>query len=611
MTDKTTKHEVVIRLCGDSGDGVQLVGSELATTSALMGNDIGTLPDFPAEIRAPRGSIAGVSGYQLNIGSYDIHTPGDDADCLVAFNPAALKSNLHYLKQNGTLIVDRNSFAEKNLKMAGYEENPLENGELEGFQLIEVEITENTRKALSETELSHKAKDQCKNFYALGLVSWLYNRPLNHSIDMLAAKFKKRPEVAEANTLALRGGFAYGEMSELHIVQTDIPPAQLPAGSYRSVSGNTALVYGMLAASEASKQKLFYAGYPITPASDILHELFKHQEFNLNIFQAEDEIAAACAAIGASYAGAIGVTASSGPGISLKSEAINLAVMTELPLLVIDVQRAGPSTGMPTKTEQSDLFQALFGRSGDSALPILAPSQPSESFETAYEAIRIALKYRTPVMLLSDSYIGNGTEPWKLPDISKLAPIQTNFATNADEFKPYKRDAKTLARQFAVPSMAGFEHRIGGLEKEDETGNVSYDPENHHEMTQIRAEKISRIADEIGGLYQDGEDSGDLLIIGWGSTYGAIRTAVDAVRERSEKSITHVHLRWLNPLHPNLGEKLSQFKRVLVPEMNMGQLLLLLRGTFGTQIDGFNQVKGLPFSAEVLSREFESVLETC
>jgi 2-oxoglutarate ferredoxin oxidoreductase subunit alpha len=608
MTKKVIQHEVVIRLCGDSGDGVQLVGSELANTSALMGNDIGTLPDFPAEIRAPRGSIAGVSGYQLNIGSYDIHTPGDDADCLVAFNPAALKSNLHYLKKNGTLIVDVNSFADKNLKMAGYTENPLVNGSLEGYQVLEVEITENTRKSLADTELSHKAKDQCKNFYSLGLVSWLYNRSLEHSISMVTKKFKHKPEVVDANVLALRGGFAYGEMSELSVSTVEIPPAHLRAGTYRSISGNLGIVYGLLAASEKSGLKLFYAGYPITPASDILHELFKYQEFDQRIFQAEDEIAAICAAIGASYTGAIGVTASSGPGISLKSEALNLAVMTELPLVVIDVQRAGPSTGMPTKTEQSDLFQALFGRSGDSQIPVIAPSQPSDAFEIAYEAVRIAIKYRTPVMMLSDSYIGNGAQPWRIPDTTTLKAIAPEFATDKDAYKPYLRDQKTLARQWAVPGMVGFEHRIGGLEKENETGSVSYSPENHHKMTEIRAGKIQRVQDEIGDLYQDGESQGDLLVIGWGSTYGAIRTATEKIRKTNSKKITHVHLRWLNPLHPILGQLIKNFKTVVVPEMNMGQLQMVLRATFAMDIKGINQVKGLPFSSELLEQEILKML---
>jgi 2-oxoglutarate ferredoxin oxidoreductase subunit alpha len=609
MTKKNQLNDVVIRLAGDSGDGMQLIGTELANASAIMGNDIGTLPDFPAEIRAPRGTVAGVSGFQINIGAHDIHTPGDDADCLVALNPAALKSNISYLKANGVLIVDTNSFDDKGLKYADYSTNPLEDGSLAKFQIIKIDITTNNRKALEGLPLSHKDIDRCKNYYTYGVICWLYSRNYEHAIETLKHKFAKKPDIMEANILALKAGYVYGDVTETYISQSEIQEAHLEAGKYRSITGTQALVYGLLAGAEKSGLNILYSGYPITPASEILHELFKMQHFNVKIVQAEDEIAAAGIAIGASFAGSLGVTASSGPGLMLKMEAISLAVMTELPMIVINVQRGGPSTGLPTKTEQADLLQALFGRSGEAHLPVIAAFRPNDCFETTIEAIKIAVKYRTPVIILSDAYIANGSEPWIIPDLANIPIIDTNLAKDLETYKPYKRNEKSLAREWAIPGMPGFEHRIGGLEKKENDGSVNYSPENHHAMTRIRFEKIERIADDMSPLYVDGPSSGDLLVLGWGSTYGAIRTAVEKIRtDKSDKKLTHIHLKWVNPMHPDLVKYIKNFKHIIIPEMNLGQLLMLVRAKYLVEAEGLNMVRGLPYTSKELIEKFMTYL---
>ena len=593
MSTKIEKENIVIRLCGDSGDGMQLIGKELANTSAIFGNDIGTLPDFPAEIRAPKGTVAGVSGYQLNIGSYDIHTPGDLVDCLIAMNPAALKANIKYLKDNGAVIVDSHSFSEKNLKLAGYDENPLSDSSLDSYQLFAVDITQNTRLALEHSELSSKNKDRCKNFYALGMVSWMFQRPLEHAIKTLNTKFKTKEDILDANITTLKAGYNYCDITEMFLAPTLVKPASLEAGNYRSITGNSATVLGVLAAAEISGIKIFYGGYPITPASDILHDFFAYEHLDVKIFQAEDEIAAIGAAIGASYAGDLGVTASSGPGIALKTEAIGLAAMTELPLLIINVQRSGPSTGMPTKTEQADLFQAVFGRNGETPIPVISASRPADCFDTVYEACRIAIKYMTPVMFLSDGYIANGSEPWKIPEMDNLREVKINERDQSEEFLPYKRDAESLARAWTIPGEKGLEHRIGGLEKSEDFGDVSYDPENHFKMSKIRQEKIERAGNDFSPLYVDGDITGDILLLGWGSTYGTIRTTVEKLRKENI-SVCHIHLRWLNPLHPDLEKYMTGFKKVIIPEINLGQLITIIRAKYLINAIGFNIMKGLP-----------------
>jgi 2-oxoglutarate ferredoxin oxidoreductase subunit alpha len=599
--------EVTIRLAGDSGDGMQLAGSELATTSALVGNDIGTYPDFPAEIRAPAGTLPGVSGFQLHFSSYDIHTPGDEYDVLIAMNPAALKTNLKGLKPNGILIVNTDSFTERNLQLAHYETNPLEDGSLDKYQLFPVAITTLTRKALEELNLSQKVVDRCKNFFALGMTFWLFNRPMDHTINLIKQKFGKKPELVEANIRALKAGYNYCEATELFITSYEVRPAKLTPGKYRNVTGNTGLVLGLIAASQKAGLPLFLGSYPITPASDILHELSRYKNFGVITFQAEDEIAAVTSAIGASYSGGIGVTSTSGPGLALKTEAVGLAVSAELPLVVIDVQRAGPSTGMPTKTEQGDLLFAVYGRNSDAPVAVLAASRPADCFETAFEAVRIALKYMTPVILLSDGYLANGAEPWRIPSVKELPEIPVEFATDAESFAPYLRDEKTLARPWAVPGTPGLEHRIGGLEKEAVTGNVSYDPRNHEYMVRMREEKIERIADEIPPIEVDGPDTADLLVLGWGSTYGSIRTAVEH-KQKEGKSVARVHLRWLNPLPKDLGDVLSRFKRVLIPENNRGHLLRIIRSNYLIPAIGLNKVQGQPFSASEIEHKIDEIL---
>jgi 2-oxoglutarate ferredoxin oxidoreductase subunit alpha len=599
--------QVTIRFAGDSGDGMQLAGSQFTNTSAIVGNDVATLPDFPAEIRAPAGSLPGVSGFQIHFAGHDIYTPGDQPDVLVAMNPAALKTNLRDLVPGGLIIVNTDEFNETNLKKAGYETNPLEDRSLAGYQVVKVPITRLNAEALKDSGLSAQQIDRSKNFFALGLMYWLYDRPLEPTMRWIDEKFAKNPQVAEANKRTLKAGYHFGETAELFTVHFRVPPAHLPPGRYRNITGNEATALGFLTASKLADRPLFYGSYPITPASDILHELARFKNFGVRTFQAEDEIAAIGAAIGAAYGGAIGLTGTSGPGFALKSEALNLAVMTELPLVVIDVQRAGPSTGMPTKTEQADLLQALFGRNGESPVPVVAPATPGDCFTMAIEAVRIAIKYMTPVVFLSDAYLGNSSEPWRIPSIQDLPRIDVRFATDPETFQPYARDPETLARPWAIPGTPGLEHRIGGLEKSDITGNVSYDPDNHHRMVTLRAERIARIANDIPNVEVFGEPEGDLLVLGWGSTYGFIRSAVQRVQAEG-LAVSHAHLRYLNPFPSNLGEVLAGFRKVLIPELNLGQLLLLVRGRYLVDAIGLNKVAGRPFRvAEIQEKIYELV----
>ena len=603
--------EAVIRFADDSGTGMQVSGDQFANTSALFGNDLSTLPDFPAEIRAPAGTLAGVSSFQVRFSSTDIHTPGDHVDLLIAMNPAALKNNLKLVKPNGIILTNEPSFNNaKNLRLAGYDQNPLQTSELDKYQVITVDMIDLTNKALEEfTELSKKDKDRAKNMFALGMVFWLFNRPLEHTVKWIQTYFDRpnRRQYIEPNIAALKAGYVYAEATELFATSYEVKPATLQPGKYRNINGNTGLVFGLLAASQKSGLPLFYSGYPITPASAILHELASYKRFGARAFQAEDEIAAMCAAIGAAYGGSLAVTASSGPGIALKQEALGLAISVELPLIVCNIQRGGPSTGLPTKTEQSDLFQAVGGRHGESPLPVLATSRPSDCFDTIYEAARVAIKYMTPVLLLSDGYLGTGTEPWSVPDLNSLPDIQPQFATDPEGFEPYMRDPVTLARPWAVPGTPGLEHRIGGLEKEDVTGIVSYDSENHQKMTLYRAEKVQRVAQDIPPTETFGDSSGELLILGWGSSYGSIRAATEQLRAEG-RSVSSVHLRWLNPLPNDLGDVLKRFKRVLIPEMNLGQLRQYIRAEYLINAEGLNKVQGLPiFASEIVSKA-ESML---
>jgi len=608
--EKTTKvlEEVTIRFAGDSGDGMQLTGTQFTNTTAVLGNDLSTLPDFPAEIRAPAGTTYGVSGFQIHFGSNDILTPGDSCDVLVAMNPAALITNLKGLRRGGTIIINTDSFTDRNVKMAGYTSNPVEDGSLSGFQVHPVQISKLTANALEDMNLSTRMVDKSKNFFALGLMYWLYNRPLEQSIKFINDKFgKKDPQVAEANQRVLKAGYNYGETVEIFTTRFEVKPAALPPGRYRNIMGNSATAIGLVAAAKKSGLKLFLGSYPITPASDILHELAGLKHFGVKTFQAEDEIGAVCAAIGASYAGNLAVTTTSGPGLALKAEAINLAIMLELPLVIIDVQRGGPSTGLPTKTEQADLLQALYGRNGDSPICVLAAATPAECFKMSYEACRLAIKFMTPVICLTDGYLANGAEPWQIPNADELAPIPVTFARDPANFQPYARDEATLARPWAVPGTPGLEHRIGGLEKQHLTGNISYDPDNHDFMVRMRAEKIERIARDIPQAVVDGPPEGDLLVVGWGSTFGSIKSAVRTVRERG-KAVSQVHLRHLNPFPSNLGEILYRFKNILVPEINTGQLIKLLRSKYLVPATGFNKVRGLPLHTEELEAEIEAIL---
>lgn len=585
---------VVIRFAGDSGDGMQLTGTQFTNTSAVIGNDISTLPDFPAEIRAPAGSLPGVSAFQLNFSSLDVETPGDQPDVLVAMNPAALKVNLPDLEKNARIIVNTDAFTPQNLKKAHYDSNPLEDGSIADFQVYKIPISSLNANALKESPLPKKQQDRCKNFWALGLLYWLYERPLEPTMDWIKAKFVHKPEVGEANAIALKAGYAYGDASEIFTTHYKIRKASIRPGTYRKISGNEALVLGCVAASMISKTPLTCASYPITPASDVLHELSKYKHVGVRTVQSEDEIGAVGTAIGAAFAGNLAVTSTSGPGLALKGEALGLAVMTELPLVVLNIQRAGPSTGLPTKTEQSDLLQSFYGRSGEAPCVILAPSTPTDCFAMAIEAFRIAVKYMVPVIVLSDGYLGNGAEPWMLPDVSTLPKIDVRHPSDPDGFLPYLRDPRTLARPWAVPGTKGLEHRIGGLEKADKTGNVSYDAANHQFMTEQRQRKVDGVAGDIPPLEVKGDESGKLLVLSWGSTYGAVSQAVKQTRAEG-KSVSHAHLRYLNPFPKNLGDVLARFERVLIPENNMGQLKLLVRGRFLVDAVGLNKVTGQPF----------------
>ncbi len=601
----TQLDRVVIRFAGDSGDGMQLTGDRFTSETAAFGNDLSTLPDFPAEIRAPAGTLPGVSSFQLHFADHDIMTPGDAPDVLVAMNPAALKANLADLPRGGDLIVDTDEFTRRNLQRVGYADNPLEDGSLDGYRVHAIALTSMTVEALKDLGVAKREAERSKNMYALGLLSWLYNRPTEGTIRFLETKFASRPEVMAANLAAFRAGWNYGETTEDFSVSYEVAPAALPPGRYRNISGNLALAYGLVAASRRSGLPLFLGSYPITPASDILHELSKHKRFGVRTFQAEDEIAGVGAALGAAFGGAIGVTTTSGPGLALKAETIGLAVSLELPLIVVDVQRSGPSTGMPTKTEQADLLQAMYGRNGEAPLPILAPRSPSDCFDVALEAVRIATTYRTPVLLLSDGYLANGSEPWRVPDVDSLPDLHVDFATepNRDDgtFWPYLRDPETLARPWAVPGTPGLAHRIGGLEKAAGTGNISYDPANHDLMVRTRAAKVEGIARGVPPLEVD-DPSGRarVLVLGWGSTYGPIGAAVRRVRARGD-AVAQAHLRHLNPFPPGTGEALSRYERVLLPEMNLGQLALLLRARYLVDVISYNRVTGLPFKAEELA----------
>ncbi len=602
---------VTIRFAGDSGDGMQLTGDRFTSETAAFGNDLSTLPDFPAEIRAPAGSIAGVSGFQLHFADHDILTPGDAPDVLVAMNPAALRANIGDLPKGATLIVNIDAFTARNLDKVGYAANPLEDGSLADYAVHGVGLTSMTLEALKGFDISKKEAERAKNMFALGLMSWLYHRPTEATVAFLERKFATRPLIAKANVTAFKAGYNFGETTEVFAVSYEIKPAKLPPGTYRNISGNLALSYGLIAASQLSGLPLFLGAYPITPASDILHELSKHKAFGVRTFQAEDEIAGVGAALGAAFGGSLGVTTSSGPGIALKAETIGLAVSLELPLLVIDIQRSGPSTGMPTKTEQADLLQVMFGRNGEAPVPVVAACTPSDCFHAAVEAARIALKYRTPVVLLSDGYLANGSEPWLLPDVAELPEIPVAFATEPNhegEFWPYLRDEVTLARPWAVPGTPGLEHRIGGLEKADGTGNISYDPDNHDRMVRLRAAKVAGIAADIAPLEVDGQEGARLLVLGWGSTYGPVGAAIRRVRAEGGK-VAQAHLRHLNPFPANLGEVLRRYDKVLIPEMNLGQLRMLVRSQFLVDAIGFNRVRGLPFKAEELADAITGLLD--
>jgi 2-oxoglutarate ferredoxin oxidoreductase subunit alpha len=585
---------VTIRFAGDSGDGMQLAGLQFTNTSAIFGNDVSTLPDFPAEIRAPAGSLPGVSSFQVSFSSYDIYTPGDEPDVLVAMNPAALKANLEDLPKGGTIIVNRDEFTEGNLRKAAYELNPLDDGSLTGYRVIEVPITRLNAESLKDSGLPGAQVARSKNFFALGLMCWLYERPLEAPLRWIEAKFARNQQVANANQAALRAGYNFGETAELFPVHYRVPKAQLAPGRYRNITGNEATALGFLTASKLAGLPLVYASYPITPASDILHELAKFKNFGIKTIQAEDEIAAIGAAIGASFGGSLGLTATSGPGFALKSEALGLAVAVELPIVVANIQRSGPSTGMPTKSEQADLLQVMFGRNGESPVAIVSPSSPSDCFATAIEAFRIAIRHMVPVVFLSDGYLGSSSEPWQIPHLDDLPPIPVNFATDAATFKPFARDPETLARPWAIPGTPGLEHRIGGLEKSDVSGNVSYDAENHEAMVRFRAEKVARIASDIPSAAVLGDEEGELLVVGWGGTYGSIVSAVQRARADG-LSVSSTHLRYLNPFPSNLGEILSRFEKVLVPELNLGQLRMLLRAKYLVDAEGLNRITGRPF----------------
>jgi 2-oxoglutarate ferredoxin oxidoreductase subunit alpha len=598
---------VTIRFAGDSGDGMQVTGGQFTATSAIIGNDISTLPDFPAEIRAPAGSLPGVSGYQLNFSSRDIRTPGDEPQVLVAMNPAALKVNIKDLEPGGILVLNTDEFNDGNLKKAGYASNPLNDGSLSSYRVFRVPITSLTLKSLETSSLPFKQQERCKNFYALGLMYWLYDRPMEPTLKWIEDKFGAKPEVAEANVMALKAGYNYADTMEIFTTHYHVGRAQIKPGKYRNITGNEATAIGFITASQLAGRPIFYGSYPITPASDILHELSKHKNFGVKTFQAEDEIAAIGAAIGAAFAGHIGLTGTSGPGVALKSEAIGLAVMTELPLVIIDVQRGGPSTGLPTKTEQADLLQAMFGRNSESPVGIVAPATPGDCFRMAVEAVRLATKYMAPVFFLSDGYLANGSEPWEIPSLDSLPEMKINFRTDPEGFFPYLRDEKTLARPWAIPGTPGLEHRIGGIEKQHITGNVNYEPDNHDFMVRLRAEKIQRMQQDIPPLEVFGKPEGKVLALGWGSTYGAITTAVEQLQEQGH-AVSSAHLRYLNPFPSNLGEVLKGFETVIVPELNLGQLRMLIRAQFLVDAVSFSQVKGKPFKVSALVNKIKEYL---
>jgi 2-oxoglutarate/2-oxoacid ferredoxin oxidoreductase subunit alpha len=608
------KQSVTILFAGDSGDGIQLTGSQFTTTAALYGNDVSTFPNFPAEIRAPLGTLAGVSGFQLNFGSVELFTPGDHCDVLVVMNAAALKANLKQLKPGGTIIANTDGFDSKNLRLAKFADgvNPLTNNSLEKYKLVELDVTKLTRECLKDSGLGTKDMDRSKNMFVLGVIYWIYNRQLDATITFLQEKFKKRPDLIQANIKTLTAGYNLGETSELFNAKYEVKAAKLASGNYRSIMGNQATAIGLVAAAQKAGLELFYGTYPITPASDILHELSKHKNYNVKTFQAEDEIAAICSAIGASFGGSLGVTASSGPGIALKAEGMGLAVMLEIPLVIINVQRGGPSTGLPTKTEQADLFQALYGRNGEAPMPVISAHSPSDCFDAIYEAVRISVEHMTPIMFLSDGYMANGSEPWKFPSANDLKEIIPPFIKaeelNGETFLPYKRDEK-LARKWAIPGVKGLEHRIGGIEKENETGDISYDPENHELMVKIRQEKIDRIANYIPlQTIDSGNEKGKVLVLGWGSTYGAIKTAVRELNKEGH-DVSHAHIKYLNPFPKNLGEVLKNFDTILIPEMNNGQLVQIIRSKYLVDAIGFNKIKGMPFTIEEIKEKVKTLIE--
>ena len=613
MVEQEILQDVVIKFAGDSGDGMQLTGSQFTNSTAMLGIDLATFPDFPAEIRAPQGTLPGVSGYQLRFSSDRIFTPGDACDVLVAMNAAALKTNLKGLKRNGKIIANVDGFDAKNLRLANYPDgiNPLENGSLEGYEVIKMDVTKMTREALKEFEMGTKEKDRAKNMFVLGFLYWMYNRSLDNTIEFLTGKFSKKEDILNSNIKVLQAGYNYGDTTETFTTRYSVEKAKMPAGTYRSIMGNQAVAYGLIAASQKSGLQLFLGSYPITPASDILHELSRHKAFGVKTFQAEDEIAAITSVIGAAYGGSLGVTATSGPGMALKAEAMGLAVMLEIPLLVCNIQRGGPSTGLPTKTEQSDLLQTYYGRNGECPMPIVSASTPSDCFSAVYEAVRIAIQHMTPVIFLSDGYIANGAEPWRFPKSEELPAIEVNFKTelghHEESFQPYLRDEK-LVRPWAIPGSPGLEHRVGGLEKQNITGNVSYDPDNHQMMVKLRQEKVDKIADYIPEQKLDnGPEKGKVLVLGWGSTYGAIKSAViDLLAEGHE--VSHAHLRYVRPFPKNLGDILKNFEHVLIPELNNGQLIKLIRDQYLVDAKGYHKIMGIPFTKHEMVEEIKKLL---
>ncbi|MBL7698823.1 MAG: 2-oxoacid:acceptor oxidoreductase subunit alpha [Chitinophagaceae bacterium] len=606
--------DVVIKFAGDSGDGMQLTGSQFTNNTALLGIDLATFPDFPAEIRAPQGTLPGVSGYQLRFSSDRVFTPGDECDVLVAMNAAALKSNLGSLKKGGKIIANTDGFDQKNLRLANYPDgvNPLLDDSLSNYEVIKMDVTKMTREALKDITMGVKEKDRAKNMFVLGFLYWMYNRNMDNTTTFIREKFGKKPEIMESNIKVLQAGFNYGDTTETFTTRFKVEKAKMEPGAYRSIMGNQALAYGLIAASQKSGLSLFLGSYPITPASDVLHELSRHKAFGVRTFQAEDEIAAITTAIGASYGGSLGVTTTSGPGMALKAEAMGLAVMLEIPLVICNIQRGGPSTGLPTKTEQSDLLQAYYGRNGECPMPVVAASTPSDCFDAVFEAVRISVEHMTPVIFLSDGYIANGAEPWKFPKSSDLPAIKVEFkkelAADEEKFQPYVRDEK-LSRPWAIPGTAGFEHRIGGLEKQNITGNISYDPANHQEMVRIRQEKVDRVADYIPLQQLDsGPETGDILVLGWGSTYGAIKSAVSELQKEGV-SVSHAHLRYLRPFPRNLGDVLRNFKKVLVPEINNGQLIKIIRDQFLVDAKGYNKIMGVPITKGEMKEQISTLLQ--